>query len=616
MIAAMNGEMGGSWSPYKEFNASRVPTNIRFERLGRSVHSAFKAWEPFRTQNQAFVEAYLGPGYGATKDKRRKYINKSYQAVVAYSMLLAANRPRADIETPHNSLQPFSRIMQEAINNLLGEIHFEETLRRWVLDAYFQIGIVKVHRKDSGLVELEPNIWMDPGSPFVSNVSLDDFACDVSARNWGEVKWAGDMYRIPFRDIEEGVRIGMYDKECASYIKPNSKYETIDKNRLESFGKGEETDADEFEPMVDLADIWIASEQRSYTFPVIDHCRFHIRPKPLAVMDWTDPDNGPYHILAYNEAPENIMPVSMASLIDEMDRLINNIMRKQARRAANQKQGIIYNASGADTARRIKQSGDDELWQGDPSTVAPFATGGINASLQQFLGECITLTDDMAGNLKAILGQGPQADTATQEELIHSANNRMIGHMQTRVLGSTRKLVRSLALELWHDQFKTIAARLPVEGAPKYRFDATWRPGEREGNFLDYNFDINVFSFNWQAPGAQLSEFLNLFTNVFMPLEQQMAAQGGTMNLSLLVRKVAEMTNKPWINDFISFNGAPIEAQQPKAEINGSKKPANTTRTYNRRSSSNGVERQMRAATWQSMAAQEQNGMASPAGAA
>lgn len=612
MIADATDNAYGSWSPYSEAKVSVSDDDVRMKRLCRAVHSAYKAWEPFRTQNRNFVEAYLGPGYGATKDKRKKYINKQHQGTVANAMMLAANRPKVDVESPYQELAPFARTLETAVNNLLGEIHLEETLRRWVLDAYFQIGVIKVHRKDSGYVKFEPNIWMDPGCPFASNVALDDFACDVKAHNWGEVKWAADMYRVPYRDIEEGVKEGIYSKEALECCRPSSKYSTdLDADRIEAFGRGDECDTDEFEPMCDLADVWVAADQKIYTFPVITRRDFQLKPTVIAEMDWQEVDHAPYHILGFYEAPESVMPVSPAALIDELDRLANNLMRKQARRAANQKQGIIVRPEGAQTAKRMKDMADDEIIFGDPSTAVPWATGGINSVTQQFLNEVLMYTDEMGGNLKSRLGMGQQADTAKQEELIQAANNTVLGKMQASMYGATRGLIKSLALELWNDEFKTIVARLPVEGAPGYTFDATWRPGDREGNFLDYNFDVNVYSTIYQPPGMQLQEFTGLLTNVLVPLEQMIAAQGGVLNLQLVCRKFAELSNKPWLNEIVTFGAPPPPEEGPSASIRGSKKPSSTTRTYNRKSTSTATpqgQQVARAQTWAGLASGQQQG--------
>jgi hypothetical protein len=359
--------------------AEEVSTDINFRKLGRSLHTSYKNWNCFRKQNRDFVEAYLGPGYGSTKDKRPKYVNKSYQAAIVNSMQLAARLPKVDIDTKYRDLAPFAKVFESAMNHLIGEIRLADVLRRWVLDAYFQIGIIKVHRKDAGFVELEPSLWVDPGLPAASSVSLDDFVCDVSARNWGEVKWAGDMYRVPLRSIKEGVKTGIYHQKALELCKPNSKYgSALDPDRLEAIGKGEECDDDEFEPMCDLADVWIASEQRVYTFPLTQRANFDICPEPIAVMDWFDPDQSPYHILGFYEAPENVMPVAPAAVMDELDRLINNIFRKQAKRAKNQKQVHVCQNAQQDTAKRIREASDDEFISGSPEGITSVVVGGIN----------------------------------------------------------------------------------------------------------------------------------------------------------------------------------------------------------------------------------------------
>jgi hypothetical protein len=594
--------------------AELAETSLNLRKLGRSAHTCYKNWECFRKQNRSFVEAYLGPGYGSTKDKRPKYVNKSYQAAIVNVMQLAARLPKVDIDSEHRELAPFAKVFESAMNHLLGEIRFADVLRRWVLDAYFQIGIVKVHRKDSGYVELEPSLWVDPGLPAASNVSLDDFVCDVSARNWGEVKWAGDMYRVPLRSIKEGVKTGIYDKKALECCKPSSKNgHALDADRLEKIGKGEECDDDEFEPMVDLADIWVAADQRIYTFPVTQRSNFDIYPEFIASMEWYDPDQSPYHILGFYEAPENVMPVAPAAVMDELDRALNNIYRKQVRRSKNQKQVHICRNAQADTAKRVRDANDDEFISGEPESINTVQVGGINPLAQSFASELERLADEMGGNIKARMGSGPQAETASQEELIHAAGNAIVGKMQQSVLEATSRLVRSLGLELWRDEFKTIVSNMPVEGATGYTFDATWSPDERMGNFLDYNFSINIFSSVWMAPQAQLETLKADLMNFYMPMAQAIEAQGGVFNYQLICDKVAEMSGQPWRKDLIVFQGVPEEGEKPTADIKSGMKP-NGPRTSIRKSVSTGGspqgQQQARSMAWLGAASPQQANIA------
>jgi hypothetical protein len=192
----------------------------------------------------------------------------------------------------------FSKQFQLAINNLIEEIGLEYTLKRWVLDAFFCAGLVKLHMADSGQVMIAENIWMDPGKPFCSNVSLDNWVHDSSATNWYEMKFAGDSYRIPFEDLKSDI----YDQNVTKDMMPTTKYDVAE-DRLERITRGYETDPDEFEPHVDLCDIWIARDNKIHTYAINRATDFRCKGPPVAVMDWNGPEFGPYKMLGFNDVP-------------------------------------------------------------------------------------------------------------------------------------------------------------------------------------------------------------------------------------------------------------------------------------------------------------------------
>lgn len=581
-MVAFNNSYDESWTlePKSIFgDYTRKQTDLRFEALYKSIEASFRGLEPFRNLNRNLVSEYAGPAYGDGKgDKKRKYLNMTAQLVDAYMMLLAANRPQAEISTRFEALRGYAHHFEIGLNNLVGEIGLEFTIRRWVLDAFFCIGIIKLHQKDAGEIQFEKNLWMDPGTPFASNVSLDNFVYDAGAKSWGELRWAGDLYRVPLDDIKKGVEIGMYDPDVAAEIMPTSKFR-VDNERLESYSKGNEVDLDEFEPMVDLADVWVKRDRRIYTFVVTDRTKFCIKnATPLASMEWEDPETGPYHILGFNEIPENIMPVGMASHFDEMDRLINSLIRKEARKAQRQKDHTIYNSQGATTARQMKNNPDGGLILGDPDGIANVSTGGSNPGNMMFIGNIIELYKNACGGLDTLRGTGAAAGTVGQEQLIHDAANRAIAQMQYRVMDATRRLLKSLAFMLWTDEFKEITGQLEVEGTG-YAADATWKPGDREGNFLDYNFDVNVFSMTYRPPAQRASELMQYVQNVIAPLQPTMAQQGGILDVAELNNIMADLTGMKEYRRIVTFTTPPAE---DSASPTTSVKPPNTSRTYNR----------------------------------
>ena len=144
---------------------------VQRDRLFRAIEASYRELEPFRNLVRGLVDEYVCPGYGAqNKPRREMLVSLMNQAVQAYTMTLAANRPRVLVSTPVDELKYFAKHFQLAMNGLIKEIGLEQTIRKAVKDAFFCVGIVKVHMGDSAPVMLETDLWMDPGQPFASNV--------------------------------------------------------------------------------------------------------------------------------------------------------------------------------------------------------------------------------------------------------------------------------------------------------------------------------------------------------------------------------------------------------------------------------------------------------------
>lgn len=583
---------------------------VQRERLFRSMTTSYQGMQPARSLNRALVDEYTGSGYGTqNRPKFETMVNLMNQTVDAYTMGLVANRPRVLLSTPQQHLSYFARQFQLAINNLIEEIGLEFTLKQWVLDAFFSVGIVKIHMGDAGAVMLENDLRMDPGTPFASNVSLDNWVYDASATNWYQMKFAGDMYRIPHADLKSDI----YDQAAVRGIMPNSKYD-YDPERLKAITQGVEVDQDEFEPSLDLCDVWIAREQRVYTFVVKDARNFRAEGKPIADMPWNGPEFGTYHKLGFNDVPENILPVSPASHLSSMSRLINNIMRKNSKRARSAKRVHTYTAQGAKSAESMKSASDDQfILVNDPNEVGEHQIGGVDPTAQQFVMGVVDLYDRMAGNLTAMMGLGAQADTVGQEQLIHSAVSKKEAQMQYRVVDGARRIIRDLGHMLWHDKLKVIRGQIPVEGANGYFVDATWTPEDREGDFFDYNFNIDLFSMPYQSPSQKLQAINTIVTSVYAPMMQGIMAQGGQLNFQKLNEIYSEFMNEPRMQELLQFTNIPANST-PGVQDRNTPLPTATTRNYVRRSVSTGGTAQGRSIqqqqAWASLANQSSNNSA------
>jgi len=271
-------------------------------------------------------------------------------------------------------------------------------------------------------------------------------------------------------------------------------------------------------------------------------------------MEWKGKELGPYHLLHFDEVSENIMPCSTAADLQPLDRLINNLYRKNARKASRQKDTPIYSPSGEQTARRLRNASDGEwISVTDPREVSVIKHGGIDGPLHGFMLNSMELFDRMAGNLQAMLGLGPSSDTVGQERLIQQAGSRREGQLQTAVANATIKLIKDIGLLLWEDEFTEISGEDQLDSMPEIKYDSSWSPDSREGLFSDYKFDIDIYSMQYQTPASRVQSINQLLSTIYLPMMQSVQQQGGTIDLKKLTEIHSEMLNVPRLKDIVKF---------------------------------------------------------------
>jgi hypothetical protein len=115
-------------------------------------------------------------------------------------------------------------------------------------------------------------------------------------------------------------------------------------------------------------------------------------------------------------------------------------------------------------------------------------------------------------------------------------------------------------------------------------YESNWKPGDREGNFLDYNFDVNVYSMIYRPPAQQAETLMGILDRI-APYAPMLQAQGGVFNIPKMLADLSFLLDLPKLRDWVTFANPP-ETEEGDPSTNT--KPPNTTRTYNRVSSSTG----------------------------
>lgn len=562
--------------------ASGLLTEERKQRLFGAVEHSYRELRKFRDLNRSLIEEYAGPAYSEDDTQPVKYINLMAQAVEAYTMLLVGSNPQVCAETFDPNLRGFANHFVIALNNLLDEIEIRDTFKEWVRNSFFGMGVIKVHMADSGELIAEDDILMDPGSPFASVISLDDWVHDASARKWTECKFEGDMYRIPFDELDNG----FFDEDAVKDLQPSGSLSETGE-RVDEIAREGGASQSEFEEMIDLIDLFIPRDGLIYTFVVDDRRTCSLKGDPIAVTEWTGDEVGPYKKLCLTSVPDNTMPVPPAAMWSPLDKLANNLMRKASRQAKRAKQILTYTPQGAEGANRIRQASDGAMVEvQDVSEVQPVSLGGVDPAVNAFMLQSMELFDRMSGNLSAILGLGTSAESVGQEKLIHGATSRMEESMQATVMYAANQVLREIAQLLWDDKYKTIPGQMSLQGHPGVTADSTWTPDDREGVFSDYKIQLDVYSMSYQGPGERMMVINQLLQQMYAPMLPILQQQGGTIDMQVLTEKYAQMLNQPSLPEIVVFN-EPVQVPD-QGQLPEQRKAPVSNRTYTRRNVSAG----------------------------
>ena len=338
------------------------------------------------------------------------------------------------------------------------------------------------------------------------------------------------------------------DKKIRKDIKPTSRH-TYDVN-LEGDNPvkdmlDDEADKDDFEEMVMLRDVWLPEEKQIITVAE-DHGK-----KPLRVLDWDGPEGGPYHLLAFADVPDHVMPLSPAMTLKPLADMINGLLRKQRRQAQRQKDNPFYQSGSHDDAKRLQRAEDGQWTRVDnPDSVNVLKMGGVDQGNLAFRMSMQEVFDRMAGNLQAMAGLGPQSDTLGQDRLIHSQVSKRQANMQYKVVKFAEGICRDLGWLLWTDEILEIPGTSDLEG---YEVDSSWMPEVREGDWFDYNFKVEPYSMQYKSPSERAAALTQFISQIAMPMFPMMQEYGGNLDIQEMIEIYADLMDMPRLKQIIMF---------------------------------------------------------------
>jgi len=534
-----------------------------FTKLMASVDWSIQQLTTPRKKRVEAVKQYVGGHYSDAGSDRVVPTNFLELAITIYTRQLAARSPQVIITAGVSSLRPFAKSMELALNQIPGEIDLGATLRRAVIEALFSFAVVKVGISDEG-----KTVGDKPyGEPFVDLVSIDDYFCDMSAKTRKGIQYEGNDYWVTLEEAKAMCN----DKPEEIEADPHTVQGSDGATRAEAVSVAE--GADIFSDRVWLRDVWICRLNKLVTYGVKSK-------KLIRVVDWDGPDHGPYHMLGFSDVPGNLLPLPPVALWRDMHDLANQLMRRLGRQAEAKKTVEAFSGGNDDAAQALKNAQDGEGIVYSGSKPEQITVGGIDAATLAFYLQIKDLFSYFAGNLDTLGGLSPQSDTLGQDKLLSEAASSRVNSMGESVVDFVKGIFKSLAWYDWTDPIRVRTVRKKIKGTD-IEVVGKWSAETRDGDFLDYNLDIDVYSMQDDSPSTKLQKLgvaLERFVFPMLPMVQQ---QGGQIDFQKLIELVGKLGNIPELTELVRF----VEPQQQAQAVGNPdpmRMPTNTTRTYER----------------------------------
>lgn len=508
------------------------------KRLHEAIDRSWKDWEHFRKKGKEYISQMTGDEYNEKNPK--VIIPKQYEQANTLVNKFAAKNPQVTVQTQFQLHKPFARNGELAINRRLKEICYEETLRKTVLDAIFLFGVQQVHMGEPYPLDFGDGYTVDPGRPTIMHVPREDFFADTTASCPGECQFVGKYHRCERSDLKADPNISKEAKNLIEAKWANQK----DRNNEElskAQTQGEGAGADRLTQYVELITVYLVRERL-----VVLLAKDYPELEPLRVTKWRGSPSGPFRMLRFMLVPDQLLPMSPAMTIAVLHKIINECAIKGWDQADRQKTNYLFNRAGAADADAHRKAPDGEyIATQDPENIKVVSNGGPDQAVQAFAQGMMLELNKAAGNLDAMAGLAPAADTLGQEQLLYGkASEREANLMQT---------VHTFMAEVMSDLFKLMFVDEFYEADNYYEqgplsVSYAWRGGERQGAIDQYSVEVEPYSTVFVTPSQKFQSCTQFFAQVIAPL---IPLQQAGVNVQAILEQAAKVNNAPYMKDWL-----------------------------------------------------------------
>lgn len=468
------------------------------------------------------------------------------------------------------------------MNRLIKKLKFKQVISEVVDEALMSFGQLRIGVEDNGdVLDSENGIALGQAvNPYLYPVTLEHWVHDLSAERWMQVTFGGNRSRITLDDAKEEAS---WDKDVRESLQSRDVSEQVfaEEYRGSELTTRYAETADEFEPHIEYWDFFVPTKRDwdgpgfLVTMPSDGSGR---------LLNAIEVSRNPYHRLIYNNVPSNTLPLPpIAASVTDISDLVNNLFNKTADQALRQKSLTIAPGAKPEELERVCDSDDGEAIIAGARDIREVRFGGADPATITTIIQAKALLNELAGNLTALGGLGPQSETASQDQMFLAQANERVEDWQETTAEFTQGVFEALADFRHADPLHSLATSKALPGGVDIEIesdelDAFTRTGGRD----DFTYEYNPYSQQNTTPQSKLASTIQLAQKV---VEAAMMTGNSAFmfDLQKYQQMLARYGNCPDLNGLFTFTPSGVPPPAMGGHGGGTKSPV-TNRTYTRKS--------------------------------
>jgi len=518
----------------------------KFSRLTKSIDWSIRQLGLPRSNRVESVKQLVGTHHSEGGAARNLPVNMIKLAHDIYVRSLAARAPRVLVTTTDRSRRAIAASFELALNQIPKEIGLSRTLREVVSEALFGIGVVKI-----GLHSVGEALGHSYGEPFVDCITFDDYFLDMTAKRLDLIQYEGNDYWLTVDEIRENER---FYKEARTDLTAEEDAFIGEQGEERAEGIAVSGNAHAYSGRVPIRDVWLVDEGLLITYLIRSK-------KILGVVEWNGPKLGPYRKLGYASVPGNLLPLAPVSAWRDLHDISNALFRKMANQADSQKSVLGFSGDNDDEVSAFKGASDGGGIHYAGPEPKKLMAGGVSPNTLAFYQVCRELSSYFGGNLDALGGLAPMTETVGQDKLLTESASAQMRDMSSKTIDFIRSIFEDLAWYEWNDPVRKRMLEKQIPGMREMSIPVVWDSETRQGDFDAFNFDIDVYSSQDDAPSLKLQRLGYIMQTYIAPLAPEIERQGGQIDVQLILDTVFKLSDFEDLKDIVTF----VESSQNDA---------------------------------------------------